>query len=81
MPRIADVSNVEKNFILEALTSSKLRLDGRQLDQYRSIDLTYGQQLGNATVTLGKTKWVQSSSMHERLTNVSEGSMSKSQQK
>ncbi|KAK5080902.1 3'-5'-exoribonuclease [Lithohypha guttulata] len=56
MPRIADVSNVEKNFILEALTSSKLRLDGRQLDQYRSIDLTYGQQLGNATVTLGKTK-------------------------
>lgn len=57
MPRLADISNVEKTFILEALTTSHLRLDGRDLDQFRKIDLAYGTQLGSATVAIGKTKY------------------------
>lgn len=55
MPRIVDISNNEKNFIVDALSQS-LRLDGRRLDQFRDIELTYGQELGSATVRLGKTR-------------------------
>lgn len=55
MPRGADISNVEKAFILEAL-SQNLRLDGRAFDQSRDIQLIFGEQLGTATVSLGKTR-------------------------
>lgn len=55
MPRQADISNVEKTFILEALTQN-LRLDGRKFDQYRGIQLDFGEQYGTATVSVGKTR-------------------------
>lgn len=56
MPRQADISNVEKHFILEAVLQN-LRLDGRRPDQFRPIDIAFGEQYGTATVTLGKTRY------------------------
>lgn len=55
MPRGADISNVEKAFILQAL-GQNLRLDGRGLDQFRDIQLVFGDQLGTVTVSLGRTR-------------------------
>lgn len=55
MPRGADISNVEKSFILQAL-GQNIRLDGRAVDQYRNIELVFGDQLGAVTVSVGKTR-------------------------
>ena len=57
MPREAEPSNVEKSFILEALHEDA-RLDGRGLDQFRNIELSFGDDFGSATVQLGKTRFV-----------------------
>lgn len=56
MPREAEPSNIERAFILEALKES-IRLDGRNLLQYRNLDLVFGAEYGNVTVELGKTKY------------------------
>lgn len=61
MPRAVDISNVEKSFVLEALTGSHLRLDGRPLDQFRDIKLLFGAQLGSVIVSIGKTRYEKSS--------------------
>lgn len=45
----------EKQFVLQALQENT-RLDGRELDQYRPLELTFGDQYGVADVTLGKTR-------------------------
>ena len=55
MPREAEPSNVERNFILEALRQN-IRVDGRAFDQFRPINLTFGEDYGTATVSLGKTR-------------------------
>ncbi|KAK0722812.1 ribosomal protein S5 domain 2-type protein [Lasiosphaeria miniovina] len=55
MPREAEPSLNEKQFIVQAL-GEKLRLDGREFDQYRPLELTFGDQYGVANVTLGKTR-------------------------
>ncbi|KAL2164403.1 hypothetical protein VTH06DRAFT_3619 [Thermothelomyces fergusii] len=55
MPREAEPSLNEKQFVLQALQEN-LRLDGRELDQYRPLELTFGDQYGVADVTLGKTR-------------------------
>ena len=55
MPRGADISNVEKSFILQALAQN-LRLDGRAFDRFRDIQIDFGEQLGTVTVSLGKTR-------------------------
>ena len=55
MPREADPSNVERNFILEALLQN-LRVDGRAFNQFRHLDLEIGEEYGSVTVTLGKTR-------------------------
>jgi exosome complex RNA-binding protein Rrp42 (RNase PH superfamily) len=55
MPREAETSNVERNFILEALRQN-VRVDGRAFDQFRPINLTFGEDYGTATVSLGKTR-------------------------
>lgn len=57
MPREADLSNVERSFILEALDQN-IRLDGRALDQFRTLDISFEQDYGACAVTLGKTKYV-----------------------
>ena len=56
MPRGLDVSNVERTFILEALSQS-VRIDGRALDQLRRIELDFAEEYGAATVRLGKTRY------------------------
>lgn len=55
MPREAEPSLNEKQFVLQALQDN-LRLDGREFDQYRALDLTFGEEYGVANVALGKTK-------------------------
>ncbi|KAG7290643.1 hypothetical protein NEMBOFW57_000646 [Staphylotrichum longicolle] len=55
MPREAEPSLNEKQFVTQALQEN-LRLDGREFDQYRPVELTFGDQHGVADVTLGKTR-------------------------
>ncbi|EHY60101.1 3'-5'-exoribonuclease [Exophiala dermatitidis] len=55
MPREVDISNIERNFILEALEQN-VRVDGRPLDQFRGIELEFGAEYGTATLRLGKTR-------------------------
>ncbi|KAK4459145.1 ribosomal protein S5 domain 2-type protein [Cladorrhinum samala] len=55
MPREVEPSLNEKQFVLQALQEN-LRLDGREIDQYRPLELTFGDQYGVADVTLGKTR-------------------------
>lgn len=55
MPREAEPSQNEKAFVLQALSES-LRLDGRQLDQFRPLELAFGDDYGVVDVKLGKTK-------------------------
>ncbi|KAK1769284.1 exosome complex component rrp45 [Phialemonium atrogriseum] len=55
MPREAEPSLNEKQFVLQALKEN-LRLDGREFDQYRGIELQFGDEHGVANVTLGKTR-------------------------
>lgn len=55
MPREADPSNVERTFILEAL-SQNVRVDGRALDQFRNIELDFGDEYGSVSLRMGKTR-------------------------
>jgi exosome complex component RRP45 len=55
MPREAEPSLIERAFILEALKED-IRLDGRALDAFRDIKITFGEDHGVADVTLGKTR-------------------------
>ncbi len=60
MPRTAEPSLNEKGFILQALRQN-LRLDNREFDAYRKLELTLGDEYGVADVRLGKTRSVQES--------------------
>jgi len=55
MPREAEPSLNERAFILEALKED-IRLDGRALDAFRDIEISFGEDHGVADVTLGKTR-------------------------
>jgi hypothetical protein len=57
MPREVEPSLNERQFIRDALFES-IRLDGRQLDQFRNLDLQFGDDYGVADVRLGKTRCV-----------------------
>jgi hypothetical protein len=57
MPREADLSSNERTFILEALRAG-VRLDGRPLDAFRDLELTFGDEHGVANVRLGKTRYL-----------------------
>ncbi|KAJ5542521.1 Exoribonuclease phosphorolytic domain 1 [Penicillium sp. DV-2018c] len=48
------LSNPERDFILEAL-GQKLRLDGRQFDEYRPLNISFGEEYGHVKLQLGKT--------------------------
>ncbi|KAL9591370.1 MAG: hypothetical protein Q9179_007793, partial [Wetmoreana sp. 5 TL-2023] len=54
MPREAEPSKNEREFVLAALQEN-IRLDGRALDAYRNIELSFGDEHGVADVQLGKT--------------------------
>ncbi|KAG0633094.1 ribosomal protein S5 domain 2-type protein [Tuber brumale] len=55
MPRELDPTINEKSFILDAL-NQKLRIDGRDLDSFRELELNFGDDYGLADVQLGKTR-------------------------
>ncbi|ORX94283.1 exoribonuclease [Clohesyomyces aquaticus] len=55
MPREAEVSVNEREFIYQALQEN-IRLDGRALDVFRPLELTFGDEYGVADVQLGKTR-------------------------
>jgi exosome complex component RRP45 len=55
MPREADPSNVERAFILDAL-SQNVRVDGRALDQFRNMELEFGDEYGSVSIQMGKTR-------------------------
>lgn len=55
MSREPDPSNNQQAFLLSALQQG-LRLDGRPLDAYRPISLSFGDDYGSSDVRLGKTR-------------------------
>ncbi|KAL9076549.1 MAG: hypothetical protein Q9161_000881 [Pseudevernia consocians] len=55
MPRETEPSFNERAFLLQALQDN-LRLDGRPLDAYRHLDISFGDDYGVADVRLGKTR-------------------------
>lgn len=55
MPREAEISVNEREFILKALQEN-IRRDGRDFDAFRPLDLTFGDEYGVADVQLGKTR-------------------------
>lgn len=56
MPREAAPSINERAFVLQALRENT-RIDGRALDAFRDIELSFGEDHGTADVTLGKTRY------------------------
>jgi exosome complex component RRP45 len=57
MPREVEPSLNEKQFFAKALQEN-IRLDGRALDQFRALELDFGDEYGVADVKLGKTRCV-----------------------
>ena len=55
MPRDAEPSLSEKNFLAKALEEG-LRLDNRKFEQFRPLELTFGDEYGVADVKCGKTR-------------------------
>ena len=55
MPREVEPSTNERDFVLEALQQN-IRLDGRKIDEYRKIDIEFGEEYGIADVRMGKTR-------------------------
>jgi exosome complex component RRP45 len=55
MPREAELSSNERSFIQQSLREN-IRVDGRQPDQYRPIDIQFGDEYGAVDVRLGKTR-------------------------
>ena len=56
MPREAEPSINHRAFLLQALHEN-VRLDGRALDAYRNLDISFGHDDGLADVRLGKTRY------------------------
>ncbi|KAF2675257.1 exoribonuclease [Microthyrium microscopicum] len=55
MPREAELSNNERSFILQALQENQ-RIDARPVDQYRKLDIKFGEDYGSVDIALGKTQ-------------------------
>jgi exosome complex component RRP45 len=60
MPREAEISNNERDFIKQAL-QDQIRLDNRAFDAFRKLELAFGDEYGVADVQLGKTRYRASS--------------------
>lgn len=54
MSREAPLSIAERDFILDALREG-VRLDGREPDQLRPLNTSFGDEYGHVKVQLGKT--------------------------
>ena len=57
MPREAEPSLAERTFVTQAIEEG-LRIDGRKLDEFRPVELTFGDEHGVAQVKFGKTQYV-----------------------
>lgn len=57
MSREAPLSVAERDFITEALREG-VRLDGREPDQLRPLNVSFGDDYGHVKVQLGKTRFV-----------------------
>lgn len=57
MSKEAQLSVAERDFILEALREN-VRLDGRGPDQFRSLNLSFGDEYGHVKLQVGKTRFV-----------------------
>ncbi|KAJ5684570.1 Exoribonuclease phosphorolytic domain 1 [Penicillium maclennaniae] len=57
MSREAQLSVAERDFILEALREN-VRLDGRGPDQFRTLNLSFGDEYGHVKLQVGKTSIV-----------------------
>lgn len=57
MNKEAPLSIAERDFILNALRED-VRLDGRQPDQLRPLNVSFGDEYGHVKVQLGKTRYV-----------------------
>ncbi|EDO16362.1 hypothetical protein Kpol_1051p10 [Vanderwaltozyma polyspora DSM 70294] len=55
MAKDIEISTSEQKFLLEALRQNQ-RLDGREFDQFRDVEIDFGKEFGDATVTMGNTK-------------------------
>jgi hypothetical protein len=55
MPREVEPSLNEKQFVLQALEEN-VRTDGRPFDQFRPLELTFGDEYGVSNVRLGNTR-------------------------
>ncbi|KAF1982408.1 hypothetical protein K402DRAFT_340337 [Aulographum hederae CBS 113979] len=55
MPREAELSLNEREFILQALRENT-RIDGRAFNAFRDIELTFGDDYGQVDLQLGKTR-------------------------
>ena len=60
MPREVEPSLNEKQFFAKALQEN-IRLDGRAFDQFRALELDFGDEYGVVDVRLGKTRYVMNS--------------------
>jgi exosome complex component RRP45 len=56
MPRDVEPSLNEKQFFAKALQEN-IRIDGRVFDQFRELELEFGDEYGVADVRLGKTRY------------------------
>lgn len=56
MNKEAPLSIAEHDFILNALREG-VRLDGREADQLRPLNLSFGNEYGHVKVQLGKTRY------------------------
>jgi exosome complex component RRP45 len=57
MPREVEPSLNERQFFAKALQEN-IRLDGRAFDQFRALELEFGDEYGVADVRLGKTRYI-----------------------
>jgi exosome complex component RRP45 len=55
MPREIEAALPEKNFVLQSL-SVGVRLDGREFEDYRAIQLSFGDEYGVVDLQIGKTR-------------------------
>jgi exosome complex component RRP45 len=57
MSKEAQLSVAERDFILEALRDN-VRLDGRGTDEFRPLNLSFGDEYGHVKLQVGKTRLV-----------------------
>ncbi len=57
MPKEVEPSLNERQFFAKALQED-IRLDGRSFDQFRALELEFGDEYGVADVRLGNTRYI-----------------------